>query len=321
MFPNRIPSGTPPVAGSTSPSAPGNESSVPPPVLLDARPEALDDVRENRQKLLASKNEAVRILGARMEKIHTDLDEKKITSAAHLEECYAIQEAADILNEAKDDVNVAKDDEKAAVLSRLGLQGKELKIAPDEHLAIHNDLGMQLNKTEGVVATRERREQNVRAAALAATRAANRGRANLLNMGGSRVISGRIVRPHEPPRLRRPQEARTDSSVVSTPGNSRNREGVQAATRAVVSGVSADQAIADNRLTHPEDILAVMATALVIDSVDSRNLRGAFTAIRAVESGVSEDQAIADNRLTHPHDIESVRRTARRLAERGGPRN
>jgi hypothetical protein len=113
----------------------------------DTRPRTLNHLIYNRARLRTSKNEAARTLGAALEKVHTQFFNREITPEDHGAQCNAIREAAEMINGSLD---VEK-----AVLEKFGLDGlNNLKLDPDEYLAINDDLGRQLDNGNGVAATR-----------------------------------------------------------------------------------------------------------------------------------------------------------------------
>lgn len=118
----------------------------------------------NREMLKASKNWVARILGAELEKVHKQVTNGEISKEQHLEECYNIMEAAEMISGYRD-----VEDE---VLAKFKLQGKDNRTLPlTEYLVILDDLVCQRDPT--VLPAREREE---------ARNASARGRASFQRM-------------------------------------------------------------------------------------------------------------------------------------------
>lgn len=129
------------------------------------RSKSFAELSGNRERLKASGNGAARILGAELEKVHTQVISGEISKEQHLAECHNIREAAEMISGFID-----VEDE---VLAKFKLQDKDNRtLATAEYLAILDDLGCQIDTD--VLSNRERSE--------AARNASARGRANLQHM-------------------------------------------------------------------------------------------------------------------------------------------
>ena len=198
------------VANSSSPSEPSLSRQY------DIRPRTLADLNDNRNRLKTSPNKTARNLCSALEDIHNQLHNANISEEKHLAKCFVIREAAEMVNGS---LNVEQD-----TLEKFGLHKQsDLTLRPDEFQAINDDLGRQLDPRNGVLATRERLQEDV-------IRDSRRGRANF-----ERILANGDPRAHTLVRL--------DASI------------------AVWRGMSAEQAIADHGLTHPQDTAEMRETA------------------------------------------------------------
>lgn len=153
-----LPSGTPCNPAVTSTFTSG--SSHPPPQLYQPnsltsrkQPRSVDDLPSCREPLHRSLNPAVRILAKCVEDIHNQLSAEEISPKEHLNRCYEILEAAELLCDVDRDASDA--DQAAEVLQKVGLSGmgeKGYQLEENEYLAISDDLYVQLDPNRGVVA-------------------------------------------------------------------------------------------------------------------------------------------------------------------------
>ena len=283
MFPGRINShfSSPPLNNGGAENVPSSNSgpsqSQSQSTRSRAKPRTLDDLPDHRAILLQSQNPAAKILGEALKKVHDQFKTGAITSTEHLGQCYEIREAAEMLNGSLDVEEEVMHHQKLS-----GMTPERNALSSREYLAINDELDVQLDPERGVEAVRQRTLDN--------TRRASRGRGNFeINIGANQTAQ---------------------SPMLSPPiANSLNM-----ARDAINRGVSADQAIADNGLTHPEDVRTIReAAARVAASGGPRApARAWLAASQAVGQGVSADQAIADNGLTHPEDVRTIREAAAR---------
>ncbi|VWC52040.1 hypothetical protein BLA23254_07963 [Burkholderia lata] len=118
-------------------------------------------------------------------------------------------------------------------------------------------------------------------------------------------------------------EIRAQAAQVAASGGQR-ADGVAwaRASNAVRAGATAEQAIAANTLTHPQDIAEIRAQAAQVAASSGPRADGVtwVRASNAVRAGATAEQAIAANTLTHPQDIAEIRAQAAQVAASGGPR-
>jgi hypothetical protein len=170
MIPNRLglhePQPLPPIHdGQDATPSPTHQGPSP----SREKPRTLDDLPAHRNVLLRSKNPAAKILGEALASVHEQFKNRKISAEDHLTQCYAIREAAEMLNGTLD--------VEADVMQRLHLgemTPEKNGLTNREHLILNDDLSVQLDAERGIAAVNLRESQGARSA--------ERGRGHLHNM-------------------------------------------------------------------------------------------------------------------------------------------